>query len=333
MILLDAVYVNRSGGFILLNYLVKSLLRERDDIFYLFDLRCVDAFSKIDTSNIYFIQGTETERRKFYIGNIFRFSKILCFGNVPPPIRMYATVYTYLHNIYLLSIPKSYSFSSKVKTMLKRYYINSKKNHTDYWVVQTANVKHQLHLKLGQEQQVLVLPFYEIEKSFLNSVDKREGYVYIANYIKEKNHKLLLQIWILLAEKGFYPRLQITIENYPKEIEELLIRAKKKGANVINHGRISKADVYKLYNSSCATIYTSYNESFGLGIVEALEYGCDVLGPNTYYINSICKPSVTFNLDDIDSIVRAVVVYERGECLKSQLLIRDNVNELISLLV
>lgn len=334
MILLDATYINRSGGLELLSYLVECLFnRKRDDVFYLFDLRCVDVFSQIDTCNICFIQGTESERRKFYISNRLKFDKILCFGNVPPPVHMYATVYTYSHNIYLFSIPKSYSFSSKIKTLLKRYYINSKKKHTDCWIVQTSNVEHKLHLQLGQEQQVLVLPFYKIDKSVRRSDDKREGYVYIANYLKEKNHGLLLQAWIILAVKGFYPRLQITIEDYPEEIEILLIKAKRAGANIINHGKLPKSDVYKLYNKSCAAIYTSCNESFGLGIVEALEYGCDVLGPNVDYINSICKPSITFDLDNIDSIVHSVIVYERGECLKSRLLIRDNINELINLLV
>ena len=38
-ILLDAVYINSSGGMVLLKYLVKALENSKADVFFLFDKR------------------------------------------------------------------------------------------------------------------------------------------------------------------------------------------------------------------------------------------------------------------------------------------------------
>jgi len=52
---------------------------------------------------------------------------------------------------------------------------------------------------------------------------------------------------------------------------------------IINHGSLEKSNIQKLYNCSKATIYPSLNESFGLGIIEALTAGCDVIGLSMVY--------------------------------------------------
>ena len=86
-----------------------------------------------------------------------------------------------------------------------------------------------------------------------------------------------------------------------------------------------------LYRKSVATIYPSHNESLGLGIVEALTAGCDVIGADLPYIYSICKPSETFDPYNPESIADAVVAYERNRN-KSILIARNKIDGFINLL-
>ncbi len=48
MILLDAVYINDSGGLVLLNYLIRIVQERKLNIFYLLDSRTQDYFSNIE---------------------------------------------------------------------------------------------------------------------------------------------------------------------------------------------------------------------------------------------------------------------------------------------
>ncbi len=109
-------------------------------------------------------------------------------------------------------------------------------------------------------------------------------------------------------------------------------KQEKEGVKVVNHGVIPFKDVFDLYKQSKAIIYPSHNESLGLGIVEALTAGCDVIGSDLPFLHSICNPSGVFNPYSAESIADAVMKYEIGEARKSELLIRNQINELIELI-
>ena len=95
---------------------------------------------------------------------------------------------------------------------------------------------------------------------------------------------------------------------------------------------MKKEDVIKLYGLSKAIVYPSLNESLGLGIVEAIMAGCDVIGSDLPFIHSICKPSGVFDPHSARSIANAILEYERRDSNKSELLIRNQMDELLELL-
>ena len=119
MLLIDAMYVNHGGGKILLDYLVNEVEKNNTDVFYLFDDRCSESFKTIDNERKVFLKPSFYERYQFYKKNKSKFSKVLCFGNLSPNIKLDATVYTYFHNLIYLSIPKEYSLKDKIKFKLK----------------------------------------------------------------------------------------------------------------------------------------------------------------------------------------------------------------------
>lgn len=109
-------------------------------------------------------------------------------------------------------------------------------------------------------------------------------------------------------------------------------KAVANGVLVKNHGFIPFYKVYELYEKSKVIIYPSQNESLGLGIVEGISVGCDVIASDLPYVHAICHPSEVFDCKNPDSIVEAVIKYENGHSPKSELTIHDCTAELINFL-
>jgi glycosyltransferase involved in cell wall biosynthesis len=52
----------------------------------------------------------------------------------------------------------------------------------------------------------------------------------------------------------------------------------KKGFPIINHGFIPRDKLGMIYGRAAFSIYPSLTESFGMGIVEAIENQCNIIG-------------------------------------------------------
>jgi glycosyltransferase involved in cell wall biosynthesis len=101
---------------------------------------------------------------------------------------------------------------------------------------------------------------------------------------------------------------------------------------IINHGFIPFEKVMEIYHQSKAIIYPSKNESLGLGLIEAIHYGCDVISSDLPYTYAVCEPSGVFDPVSPNSIADAIINYEKGKSPKSRLTIKDYINEIIELL-
>ena len=101
------------------------------------------------------------------------------------------------------------------------------------------------------------------------------------------------------------------------------------GVQIINHGYIPFGQLAQLYIQSKATIYPSYNESFGLGLVEAMEAGCDVIAADRPFVHSICRPSEVFDPSSPQSIADAVLRYEDNRSPKTEKTVENRIDEMI----
>ena len=128
MILIDSLYINNSGGFRLLEYLIRELNKKQIDYFLLADARCMGKFDECEY--VSYMPASLWERRKFYKVKYGHFSSVLCFGNIPAPVKMEAPVYTYFHNINLLTLAETHSFAQKMKSWLKREVFRFYKNNS-----------------------------------------------------------------------------------------------------------------------------------------------------------------------------------------------------------
>lgn len=332
MILIDSLYINNSGGLRLLEYLVKRLLEDEISFFLLADIRCSGKFDYCN--HVRYMKASLCGRKSFYKKRKDEFTSVLCFGNIPAPVRLKVPVYTYFHNINLLTLSEAHSMREKYVMWLKREVFKHYKKNTDYWLVQTQNTYYELVKHLDEKpERVRQMPFYELPIGLTSSKDSDHGvdYVYISTYVPGKGHEELLEAWTLLHQRGLIKKLHLTVP-YDCPFEERIKEAQSHGVSIENHGIIPFDKVIDLFRASKAIVYPSHNESLGLGLVEAIEAGCDVIASDLPFTHSICKPSHTFNPYSPESIADAIIEYEKGECPKSELLIYDHIDELITIL-
>ena len=332
MVLIDALYINNSGGLRLLKYLVDTLIQKGVDFYLLADKRCNGVFDYVQ--NVEYLKASLRNRTKWYKRDFTNYTSVLCFGNIPAPVKLSIPSYTYFHNINLLTLAEAHSAKVKAISWLKREVFKRCKKNTDYWLVQTSNTAKELVRHLGESpERVKLMPFYELPDGVADIAKQSHGddYVFVAVDVPGKSHKELLEAWGILHKKGAEKTLHLTVQD-GSPLVETIKEALNEGVKVVNHGVIPFPEVFELYKQSKAIIYPSHNESLGLGIVEAITAGCDVIGSDLPFLHSICKPSGVFNPYSAESIANAVIAYERGKVKKSELTIYNHIDELVRLL-
>ena len=212
---------------------------------------------------------------------------------------------------------------------IKRAYIRSLKWHSDEWFVQTSNTANEVIRHLGvPPEKVKVYPFYK--RPQLHGTEQTPAdFIFAGEYSGSKGHWELLEAWRILHERGFDKSLHLTVsrgEGFLNQVE----KAVKSGVKVVNHGHILAEELAALYQQSRATVYPSFNESFGLGLVEAMEAGCDVIAADRPYVYSICEPSEVFDPKSPQSIAEAILKYETGNSPRTKQIVKNCINEMIN---
>ncbi len=333
-ILIDALHINGGGALMILDHFVDKLVEKNTDFVLLKDDRCPTLRSEGEIKWLEIMSCKESVQRQFYRNHIDTFKTVLCLGNVPPPIKMPIAVHTYIHNVSLLKIPVDYTVKWKMKAFLKRTYIRHCANNTNSWIVQTKNTAQLVRDNLPcKGKRVMIYPFfYSPTFNTVKNTHKKTDYIFVGEHTFAKGHTDLIYAWLKLAKilGKKCPKLHLTVGS--KSLAPFIQKAIEQGANIHNHGRIPFVDVVELYKMCKATVYPSLNESLGLGIIEAINMGCDVIGSDLPYLHSVCQPSATFAPRTPDSITDAVLKYERGGLIKSKLTISDKAGELIDFL-
>lgn len=334
MILIDALYINNSGGKVLLDYLIEELEKTDKEVFYLLDERIQKEKLQLKKNKVIYLKASLIKRRNFYKENKNKFSSILCFGNLPPNIKTSAKVYTYFHQLLFLDLPKEMSFISKKIYYIKTRFLNAFKKNTDYWLVQTELVKEKLSKKYGiQGSNILVIPFYppftsEVKKN----IRKEHQYIYVSNVSKHKNHLRLIEAFAKFYDKHKKGKLILTIHDDASEILNSINVKVNQGYPVENIGFVDRNSLRQLYMESEYHIFPSLTESFGLGLVEAIENGCKIIGADLPYTYAVCKPSLVFNPLEVDSITEALSLSLQKNTINSESKVKNEINTLISLL-
>lgn len=302
MLLIDAIYIHESGGKVLLEYLIHQLLQNKKKIFILFDKRIkVPITNNLTEQQYIFLSPSEKQRRIFYQQNSGRFSSVLCFANVPPPVFVKnSNVFIYFHNLVLLSAwneCKNYSISSKLLIMLKRFYIQWKNQPGYTWLVQSNRMKKAVQSRLQvSDQSIKILPFFPEVHTSEKPVRNDIQFIYVADGVPQKNHLTLLKAWEYLYEHhALSPVLHLTLDQRYDTLIQQIASLQKKGIAIVNHGVVSKDELNQLYSKCSYLVFPSLAESFGLPLIEAVQHGCGVLASDLPFVTDVIEPSAQFN--------------------------------------
>lgn len=320
LILIDALYINNSGGKALLDCLVDELeSRKFLTPYYLLDQRIGNEYVHVPESRKCFVSPSFLKRHFFYEKHRKSFDKILCFGNLPPSIKLDVEVYTYFHNVLFFDVPDDYPLKQKISKWIKGCIVKYFSQNTTFFWVQSNQVKKLIKNNI-RNAQVDILPFYRnIEK---NCTRRKKGvFCYVSNGNAHKNHHNLIEAWKIVNVQRPDYQLHLTVTNDFPRLLDKIEGAISNGVNIINHGWV---DSIELFSTCEAQIYPSLKESFGLGLVEAVQSGCDVVAANLPYVREVISPSGYFDPLNVHSITNAVLSYSREDILKRSIIVVEN---------
>ena len=332
MILIDAIYINSFGGKTILEAFINSFVYYKIDYHFVLDNRLeLNCINKLKPNSFSFINASHKNRRQFYLDNINKYSSILCMSNIPPPIKTKIKTLIYFHNRLLID-PFKHEIKSqhKILNFIKFQYIRFY-NQKDYiWIVQTPLMKKLLKNALRiDHSHIHEYPFFKIDldKSILKK--SRNSFVYISSDVTHKNHKRLLNAFIKAAkitDKNIELNLSINKSKFIKYNFPGNLKLKF-------HGTLSKDSVKELYKTNEFAIYPSLVESFGLPLIEAVNYDCKLIASDLPYVHSVVKPSFVFKPHSTKSISEAILESVSTNLPKSEVLIENRLESLIAFVI
>lgn len=247
---------------------------------------------------------------------------VLCFGNLPPLFNVDGRVVVFVQNRYLVedvSIGRL-PIKDRIRLRAERMWLKMRAGAVDEFVVQTPSMKDSLErmlsrIKTKPELCIRIQPFVSGEiQSWQANEDDANGrtavydFLYVASGEFHKNHRRLIEAWILLANEGFRPSLALTVDaaEFPDLCDWIETKKRLHHLCIDNKGVLPKSQVVDLYRASCALIYPSTLESFGLPLIEARNVGLAVLAGELDYVRDVVNPDETFDPNSAVSIARAV---------------------------
>jgi len=242
---------------------------------------------------------------------------VLCFGNLPPLFKLRGKVTVFVQNRYLIDEVKlsSFPFKTRLRIEIERLWLSNRVSNVDEFIVQTPSMKHLLEARTKGRTPVSELPFIDAKEGHARQVrvsrwqeNEQCEFLYVASGEPHKNHRILIDAWCLLANKGLFPILKLTVDR--KVFEDLCIWMEQKielhQLKVHNLGNLASEETKELYSSADALIYPSTFESFGLPLIEARQAGLPVLAAELDFVRDVLDPEQTFDPASAISIVRAV---------------------------
>lgn len=336
MVLIDALHINNDGGKVLLDYLIEKLEQTDIELYYLLDDRIINNHPAIQPKHqVKYVKAGLLNRYLFYLKHQHQFKKILCFGNIPPVISVKAEVYTYFHQLQFLNVPAELNWKSRAKFNLKINVLKQFVGHTNFWLVQSKEVKAALVKQFTKikADTVKIEPFYPPLGGLDVPIRKKNTFLYVSSGTPHKNHLNLLAAFCSFYDTHQTGELHLTISEQYTSISTLIAQAIAKNYPIVNHGFVARQALTAIYRSAEFAIYPSLTESFGMGLIEAIENGCKIIGADRPYLYAVCEPSLIFDPLSVDDMAKVMGRAVNEEVVESKQLVFDEIGTLINHLI
>jgi glycosyltransferase involved in cell wall biosynthesis len=297
-IIIYAPNVGSGGGLVLLRAILKAWPSHQPMVAVL-DKRARSELEAVqDDFPVYWAEPTFRGRWRVerLLSNITAEEDLVfCFHNLPPVLPVRGSVYCYVHNPHMVGLVPSSHLSGwvRVRVAIERLIASRFRKRVDRYMVQTPSMLDALRRQVGGAPPIDVMPF--LDWNMLPGVPDDPGrgakrpngarrsetfdwdFIYVSDGTVHKNHPVLFEAWRLLARRGLYPKLALTL-NPERDValrhrlERLINEAH---VEIVDLGRLPHADVLRAYGRARALLFASYSESFGIPLV------CRSLQPNS----------------------------------------------------
>jgi glycosyltransferase involved in cell wall biosynthesis len=321
---LYAPNVYTGGGFVLLRALLTAWPREAGALITFLDARAQGNLSIPKGSDVLWVKANVMSRLRAEWDlrrvPIKPDDVILCFHGLPPllPNRGNIVVFQQNRNLLGLNLLSGFSLRTRVRLMCERAVSLLLRSRVSRYIVQTPTMQREIHKWYAGSgfsdslPDVQVFPFiddkFELATAGRSTVDW--DFIYVADGEAHKNHRKLLEAWIILAQEGLRPSLALTLgprdDVLRMEIESAVCTSDLK---IVDLGQWPHCQLMALYPRAGALIFPSTSESFGLPLVEAMRSGLPIIASELDYVRDVCVPAQTFDPLSAVSISKAVKRY------------------------
>ena len=301
MILIDLVYINSPGGItlskLLMDYIIEYNIDSKVEI--LLDKRNFSLFDNYDLTKIK-ISKNEFSRYLFYKKGIKKFKSVLCFANVPPPLSISSNTNIYFHNEILLNTKSlRYPIIKKLFFKIKWFYIKSR-NFNYSWIVQTDHIKSLLSKKLRvNSESILKYPLFQNHK-IENYKKIQNSFIYPTSNQPHKNNVILINAFKEAAYKT-KEKIILTLTINKIEIGDIPQNLEINFIGLIDHQKLMG-----FLKNTKFLIFPSLRESFGLPLIEGVQFNCKIITSDLNFVNELITPSYIFNPNNEKSISEVI---------------------------
>ena len=302
-----AAGIHSGGGLFVINYLKKNM-KANEDVIYLDERLKKDhffnKFKVVIVKNNFFSKIYSEFKIKKQVNEGIK--EIIFLNGLPPIFKYKSNVITYFQNANILNFTNKFDkiISSNLLRSLKFFFF---KKNVNRWVVFSKSAekklkkfiykrliyKEKIHIQIGRKK---------IEKKIYD-------FIYPANGASHKNHRNLIEAFIILSKLKIFPRLLITLDKV--DIIKLKIGyfCKKFKLKIINKPNNNRKKFLKNYNKSKALIFPSYSETLGLPLMEAQKFGIDILASNRDFAKEYTSKEKLFNPSHPKDIANIIIEY------------------------
>jgi hypothetical protein len=237
--------------------------------------------------------------------------RILCFHGLPPLLRNKAESLIFQQNRnYLGLVPlRSFAWRTRQRLRFEQTVAFAFRRRCSGYFVQTHSMASALRRWYGDDSvKVNVLPFWTPTTWHSVPDTPQRDFIYVADGEAHKNHRNLIEAWVLLSKQSIFPSLAVTLSQRDAGLVSWISqKIDEFGLNVVNLGHISHESVMIEYDRSRALVFPSLSESFGLPLIEAHDRGLKIVASELDFVRDVCVPVETFDPYSPVSIARAIM--------------------------
>jgi len=310
-VLLFAPNVHTGGGLVLLQELLKAWPADAPLMAWLdrraSDLLCLPARAEVRWAEPSVISRFAVEWQLARTASPK--DRVLCFHGLPTLLSIRPDVQLFLQNRnYLGQVPlHEYGWRTRLRNRAEQWISRLWRYRVSCYYVQSPTMARALQDWWGKGDAPLVMLPFVADLAPAQAVMNRWDFVFVADGEPHKNHRRLVEAWVLLAREGIRPSLALTLTVRHRQLLEWIeTEAACHGLRISNVPQRSHAEMSTFYASTGALIFPSMNESFGLPLVEASRVGRPILASERDFVRDVCEPAQTFDPESAISIARAV---------------------------